>query len=105
MAADIRICTAHVTLKEFVTKSTRALYAWVSGSAIVLVTDPLMLTTAGTQFPGSRGRSTSPTGLITADSGFVLSWKVIIKIVGRNSILDIKDIHNNKHFWYYKQAQ
>ena len=62
-AADIRICTAHVTLKEFVTKSTRALYAWDSGSAIVLVTDLLMLTQAGTQCPVSTWKKYLPHSL------------------------------------------
>ena len=47
-----RICTVCVTLKESVRKSTRVLFAWDSGSVIVLVTDLLMLTQAGTQYPG-----------------------------------------------------
>ena len=47
-----RTYTVHVTLKESVRKSTRVLFAWDSGSAIVLVTDLLMLTQAGTQYPG-----------------------------------------------------
>ena len=47
-----RICTVYVTLKESVRKSTKVLFAWDSGSAIVLVTDLLMLRQAGTQYPG-----------------------------------------------------
>ena len=47
-----RTYTVHVTLKESVRKSARVLFAWDSGSAIVLVSDLLMLTQAGTQYPG-----------------------------------------------------
>ena len=47
-----RTYTVYVTLKESVRKSTRVLFAWDSGSAIVLVSDLLMLTQAGTQYPG-----------------------------------------------------
>ena len=52
VAVGQRICTAYVTLKESVRKSTKVLYAWDSGSANVPVTDLLMLTQAGTQCPG-----------------------------------------------------
>ena len=51
MAAK-RTYTVHVTLKESVRKSTRVLFAWDSGSVIAPVTDLLMLTQAGTQYPG-----------------------------------------------------
>ena len=47
-----RICTVYVTLKESVRKSARVLFAWDSGSVIAQVTDLLMLTQAGTQYPG-----------------------------------------------------
>ena len=47
-----RICTVCVTLKESVRKSTRVLFAWDSGSVIVLVRNLVMLTQAGTQYPG-----------------------------------------------------
>ena len=40
------------SMKESVRKSARVLFAWDSGSAIVLVSDLLMLTQAGTQCPG-----------------------------------------------------
>ena len=50
--AGKRTYTVHVTKKESVRKSTRVLFAWDSGSAIVPVTDLLMLTQAGTQYPG-----------------------------------------------------
>ena len=54
VAADIRICTVYVTLKESVRNFTRVLSAWDSGSATVLAaTNLLMLTLAGTQCPGS----------------------------------------------------
>ena len=52
-----RICTVYVTLKESVRKSTKVLFAWDSGSAIVLVTDLLMLRQAGTQYPGSMWKN------------------------------------------------
>ena len=51
MAAK-RTYTVYVTLKESARKSTRVLFVWDSGSAIVVVTDLLMLTQAGTQYPG-----------------------------------------------------
>ena len=51
MAAK-RTYTVYVTLKESARKSTRVLFVWDSGSAIVVVTDLLMLTQAGTQCPG-----------------------------------------------------
>ena len=46
-----RTYTVHVTLKESVRKSTGVLFAWDSGSVIAPVTDLLMLTQAGTQYP------------------------------------------------------
>ena len=51
--APKKIYIAHVTSKESVRKSTRALCAWDSGSVIVLVMDLLMRTQAGTRCPGS----------------------------------------------------
>ena len=51
MAAK-RTYTVYVTLKESARKSTRVLFVWDSGSAIVVVTDLPMLTQAGTQYPG-----------------------------------------------------
>ena len=47
-----RTYTVYVTLKESVRKSTRVLFAWDSGSVIVLVSVLLTLTQAGTQYPG-----------------------------------------------------
>ena len=41
-------------------KSTRVLFAWDSGSVIVLVTDLLMLTQAGTQCPGCTWKKYLP---------------------------------------------
>ena len=41
-------------------KSTRVLFAWDSGSAIVLVTNLLMLTQAGTQCPGCTWKKYLP---------------------------------------------
>ena len=53
--------------KECVKKSTRALYAWDSGSVTVLVTDLLTLTQAGTQCPGSTWKKYHPHRLEKAD--------------------------------------
>ena len=50
--AGKRIYTVCVTSKESVRKSTRVMFAWASGSVIVVVTNLLMLTQAGTQCPG-----------------------------------------------------
>ena len=59
-AADIRIYTAYVTLKESVRKSTRAQCVWDSGSANVPVRNLLMLTQAGPECPGSTWRKYLP---------------------------------------------
>ena len=48
-----RICFVCVKSRESVRKCTRALCAWDSGSVTVLVTDLLMPTQVGIQFPGS----------------------------------------------------
>ena len=53
LAADLMKCFVMVTLRASVKKSTRVLCALDSGSAIVVVTDLLMLTQAGTQCPES----------------------------------------------------
>ena len=53
LVADIRICSAHVTLKESVRNFARAPCALDSGSGDVLVRDLLTPTPAGSQCPGS----------------------------------------------------
>ena len=58
-----RICTAYVTLKESAKKSTRVLFAWDSGSVIVPVMDLLMLSQAGTRYPGSTWKKYLPNRL------------------------------------------
>ena len=55
-----RIYTAYDKLKGSVRKSTRALCAWDSGSAVVLVSDQLMHTQAGIQCPGSTWKKYLP---------------------------------------------
>jgi len=57
-------------LKESVRKSKRALCAWGSGSAIVLVMEMLMLTLAGTQCPGSMWKKYLLHRLKRADCDF-----------------------------------
>ena len=59
-AADIRIYTAYVTLKESVRKSTRAQCVWDSGSANVAVTSLLMLRQAGPECPGCTWKKYLP---------------------------------------------
>ena len=51
--APKRTYTVHVTSKECVRNYQRARCAWDSGSVIVMVTDLLTRTQAGTQCPGS----------------------------------------------------
>ena len=58
--AGKRTYSVHVTSKESARKSTRVKSVWDSGSAIVLVTDLLMLTQAGTQYPGYTWRKYLP---------------------------------------------
>ena len=58
--AGKRTYSVHVTSKESARKSTRVLFVWDSGSAIVLVSDLLMLTQAGTQYPGYTWRKYLP---------------------------------------------
>ena len=72
-----RTYTVHVTLKESVRKSARVLFAWDSGSAIVLVTDLLMLTQAGTQYPGYTWKKYLPHRLNNSRTrGFVSLSKI-----------------------------
>ena len=59
-AADQRICTAYVTLKESVRKSTKAQCVWDSGSANVLVVILLMLAQAGLECPGCTWKKYLP---------------------------------------------
>ena len=58
--APKKIYIAHDNSKACVKKSTRAQYAWDSGSVTVLVTDLLMPTQAGTQCPGSTWKKYHP---------------------------------------------
>ena len=58
--APKRTCTAHDKSKACVKKSTRAQYAWDSGSVTALVTDLLTRTQAGTQYPGSMWKKYHP---------------------------------------------
>jgi len=77
-----RICTVYVTLKECVRKSTKVLFAWASGSAIVLVTDLLMLTQAGTQYPVSTWKKYLPHRLNSSRATvFVLLSKITMNRV------------------------
>ena len=55
-----KIYIAHDNSKACVKKSTRALYAWDSGSVTVLVTDLLTRTQVGTQCPGSTWKKYHP---------------------------------------------
>ena len=74
-AADQRICTAYVTLKESVRKSTKAQCVWDSGSANVPVRIPLMLTQAGTQCPGSTWKKYLPHRLNNSRFRFPSNFK------------------------------
>ena len=67
-----KIYTVCDKLKESVKKSKRALCAWGSGLAIVLVMDLLMLTLAGTQCPGSTWKKYLLHRLKRADCDFFL---------------------------------
>ena len=73
-----RTYTVYVTLKESVRKSTRVLFAWDSGSAIVLVSDLLMLTQAGTQCPGYTWKKYLPHRLNNSRATVFLSVSKII---------------------------
>ena len=80
-AAPKKTYTAHDNSKAFVRKSTRAQYAWDSGSATVLVTDLLMPTQAGTQCPGSTWKKYHPHRLEKPDykAVFVGGLKLILR--------------------------
>ena len=60
VAVGQRICTAYVTLKESVRKSTKAQCGWDSGSANVAVTSLLMLIQAGPECPGCTWKKYLP---------------------------------------------
>ena len=74
-AEDIRICSAFVTLKEFVRKSTRAQCVWDSGSANVPVRNLLMLTQASLECPGSTWRKYLPHRLNNSRFRFPSNFK------------------------------
>ena len=76
--AGKRIYTVCATSKESVRKSTRVLFAWDSGSAIVLVTDLLMLTQAGTQYPGYTWKKYLPHRLDNSRATVFVSLSKII---------------------------
>ena len=65
--APRKIYTVYDKSKACVRKSTRAQYAWDSGSVTVLVTDLLTRTQAGTQCPGSMWKKYHPHRLEIAD--------------------------------------
>ena len=65
--APKKIYIAHDNSKACVKKSTRAQYAWDSGSVTVLVTDLLTPTQGGTQCPGSTWKKYHPHRLEKAD--------------------------------------
>jgi len=69
-----KIYTVCGKLKESVRKSKRALCAWDSGSAIVLVMDLLMLKLAGTQCPGSTWKKYLLHRLDRTDRDFVFCF-------------------------------
>ena len=60
VAVGQRICTAYVTLKESVRKSTKAQCVWDSGSANVPVRNLLMLTQDGQECPGCTWKKYLP---------------------------------------------
>ena len=60
VAVGQRVCTAYVTLKESVRKSTKVVFAWDFGLANVRVTNLLMLTQAGTPCPESTWKKYLP---------------------------------------------
>ena len=69
LAADYKICIAHVTSRESAIKSTKALCAWDSGSATAKVTVLLMRGQDGTQCPGYTWKKYLPHKL--KKSGFI----------------------------------
>ena len=75
--AEKKTYTVHVTLKESVRKSTRVLFAWDSGSVIAPVTDLLMLTQAGTQYPGYTWKKYLPHRLNNSRTGVFISLSKI----------------------------
>ena len=74
-AADLRICTAYVTSKVSVRKSTRAQCVWDSGSANVPVRNLLMLTQAGLEYPGSTWKKYLPHRLNNSRFRFPSNFK------------------------------
>ena len=76
------IYTVYVKSKACVKKSTRAQYAWDSGSVTVLVTDLLTPTQGGTQCPGSTWKKYHPHRLEKPDykAVFVGGLKLILRL-------------------------
>ena len=80
LAAEQIICTAHVTSKESVIKSTKARCAWDSGLATAQGMEMLMRTQAGTldQCPGFMWKKCLPRKLKIkgVDSNVLEFWKI-----------------------------
>ena len=78
LAAEKIICTAHVTLKVSVIKSTKARCAWDSGLATAQGMEMLMRTQAGTQCPGFMWKKCLPRKLKIkgVDSNVREFWKI-----------------------------
>ena len=78
LAAEKIICTAHVTSKESVIKSTKARCAWDSGLATAQGMEMLMRTQAGTQCPGFMWKKCLPRKLKIkgVDSNVREFWKI-----------------------------
>ena len=75
--AGKRTYTVYVTLKESVRKSARVLFAWDSGSVIVMVRNLVMLTQAGSQYPGYTWKKYLPHRLNNSRATVVVSLSKI----------------------------
>ena len=79
VAADYKICTAHVTSRESAIKSTKALCAWDSGSATAKVTVLLMQAQDGTRCPGCSWKKYLPHKLKKSRFKFFINLRCFLK--------------------------
>ena len=79
LAADKRICTAHVTSRESAIKSTKVLCAWDSGSATAQASVLLMRSQDGSRCPECSWKKYLPHKLKNGRFKFFINSEYFLK--------------------------
>ena len=90
VAADYKICIAHVTSRESAIKSTKALCAWDSGSATAQVTVLLMRSQDGTRCPGCTWKKYLPHKLKKSRFKFFINLGYFLKRLLALNVIIVK---------------